>query len=70
MSVENPAADVSSIDVANANDNSKAESEKEAGDTGKSDKVKGSFMCTKYFVFEFICKSKLKGFRIYNYLYR
>lgn len=42
MGDENPAADVSNVDVNNANDNSKTESEKEAGDTGKSDKVKGS----------------------------
>ncbi|XP_026319256.1 autophagy protein 12-like [Hyposmocoma kahamanoa] len=40
MGDENPATDASNIDVANVNDNSKAECEKEAGDTGKSDKLK------------------------------
>lgn len=54
MGDENPAADVSNIDVANTNDNSKAESEKEAGDTGKSDKVKGSFVYFKFCLV--ICK--------------
>lgn len=53
MGDENPAADVSNIDIANANDNSKAESEKESGDTGKSDKVKGS-LCIKFY--PVICK--------------
>lgn len=51
MGDENPTADVSHIDVANANDNSKTEGEKEAGDSGKSDKVKGWFMCFTFVVF-------------------
>lgn len=41
MGDENPSGDVSNIDVPSANDNSKTECEKEGGDIGKSDKVKG-----------------------------